>query len=549
MQLYHAGNAAKSWIIGDSQPFAPSSVQRRTYEVANSLSKDEIENVRNCFIEAALRCQKAGFDAVQIHSCHHYLLANFLSPVWNERTDEYGGDIGNRARLLIEILRGIKEKAPDLPVMCRINAREYGAKDFFRVERELGLEDAKEVAKLLEINGADAIHLTCWGYGTQALIRMMPLFPGGMLSLIEAVKKVVSIPVIAVGRLTPEEGERALRDGIADFVAIGRGLITDPYLPQKMAAGKLGDIAPCIACYNCVKNSVTGYGLDGISCTVNARCGHESEFPYPITKAKGLKKVVIVGGGPAGMEAARIAALRGHNVILYEANDELGGQLLFADKAPFKHNNGLLTEYLRRQVEKAGITVELGKVVTKEVILAQRPDAVIVATGALPLTPEIKGLENAKAVKATDVLVESVEVGDKVIIIGGNMVGCEVADFLADKGKEVTVCEMLPYLLTKVLAPLRRPWKSRLTEKGVKFELGITAEEITDRGLSVLDKDGKRRILDYDTIVLASGSRQNDSLLLELKNAGPEVYCIGDARQPRQIIEAVHEGFRTAYSL
>jgi 2,4-dienoyl-CoA reductase-like NADH-dependent reductase (Old Yellow Enzyme family)/thioredoxin reductase len=545
IEIHHVGGAGKSKLMNGHQPVAPSAVSFPGYEATRAMSVEEIKESVNCFVEAAVRCEKAGFDAINIHACHHYLLANFLSPAWNQRTDEFGGDIKNRARPLLSVLKGVKQ-AVNVPVICRINVAEMGAKELFGVQKELTVEDAIETAKLLEANGVNAVHLTARGYGAQEVIHMMPLYPGQMLGYIERIKKVVSIPVIAFGRLTPEVGEQALRERKADFIGIGRGLLADPYLPEKVAAGELSDIAPCICCFNCIQVSSYGY-QPGLKCTVNARCGREGEFES-MGKVKEPRRVFVVGGGPAGMETARVAALRGHHVTLFEKQEFLGGQMVYADKASYKYNVTLLREYLAGQIKKYGVKVELGKSATQEMILREKPDIVVVATGAVPLKPSIKGLDERSALYAIDVLSGKAEVGENVVVIGGDMVGCEVAEVLADRGRKVTICEMLPELLTKMAIQFRRPVLAKLKEKGIDLRPNTTARMISKEGVTVVCEDGKEQLLKADTVVLACGSESVNGLVSELKGKVAEVYCIGDAKEPRKILEAIHEGFEVAHS-
>jgi 2,4-dienoyl-CoA reductase-like NADH-dependent reductase (Old Yellow Enzyme family)/NADPH-dependent 2,4-dienoyl-CoA reductase/sulfur reductase-like enzyme len=547
IQLHHAGSAAHARLTGGLQPVGPSAVSYPGFETSRALTLDEIKEIRDCYVEAALRCQRAGFDAVQIHSCHQYLLANFLSPVWNKRTDQYGGDIGNRARFLMEVLKGVKATVT-IPVICRINAIEYGTKEFLDVEHGTTLEDAKATAKLVQANGADAIHLSAWQYGPYMRYGHQPLHPGERLALVEAIRKEVSIPVIGFGRLLPEIAETILSEGKADFIGMGRGLLADPYLPQKAARGDLSDIVPCVGCYHCGPISHWGYKSE-LTCTVNPRCGHEGEYPYPLTQAQRSRKVLVIGGGPGGMEAARVAALRGHRVTLYEKDQRLGGQLSVADKGPLKQYISDLGVYQKGQLEKMDVTVKLGKEADKELILAQRADVVILATGSEPLIPNVKGIEKAKVVTAHDALSGKTEVGERVIVIGGNLAGCEVAGYLANKRKKVTICEVLTELLPQII-PQRRPAViAGLTERGVVFHLGVTSQEVTDKGMMIVDQDGRQVFLEADTIVLAVGARSNDVLMHELKDKVKEIHSIGDAKEPRLIVDAVHEGFRTAYGL
>jgi len=546
IQIHHAGNAAPPKATGGQQPVAPSSVTRRSYQLARSLTVAEIKEVINCFIEAALRVQRAGFDAVEIHSAHHYLLAQFLSPAWNERTDEYGGPIANRARALVEIVSGIKERAPDLPVICRFNGREYGVAEFLGGERGLTLEEACEVARLVERAGADAVHVSCEGWGRYAVINM-PASPGEMLPLAEAVKRSVSIPVIAVGRLDPRVGELALKEGKADFIGIGRALLADPYLPQKAAAGELEDITPCISCYNCLRISAMGFEPVGLRCTTNPACGQENQ--YPMVRAERPKKVVVVGGGVAGMAAARAAALRGHRVTLFEREGELGGKTLLAGKCGPHNRYRLLVHYLRKQLNRLGVDVRLNKEAAASDVLGENPDAVILATGALPTTPELKGIDRENVVTAVDVLAGKAPVGERVVILGGEKVGCMTAEYLADRGKKVTVLRRGRRMATRISPFVRRPLLDRLVEKGVVLRGGVTCKEITERGVLITDPEGKEELIEADTVVLATGAAPEVELVSELEGRVPQVQRVGDAREPREIIEAVHEGFAAGYSV
>ena len=549
IQLYHSGPAAHKHITGQ-QPRSPSAVSYTpVYEPTLEITRDQMEETKQCFVDAAKRCQKAGFDSVMLHSCHQYLLASFLSPTWNRRKDEYGGDIRNRTRYPIEVLRSVKE-AVDIPVIIRINAAEHSAKENLGAEEELTLNDSIEIAKILEANGADAFHISTWGFGPYFIDIVFPRNVGERLPAVAAIKKNVSIPVFAYGRLTAELAESTIREGKADFAAFGRQLIVDPYFPQKLAADEISDIPPCINCHKCSPVSAVGVPATiGIRCSVNARCGHEAEYSYPLPKAQKPKKVVVVGGGPGGMEAARVAALRGHSVTLYEKNKELGGQTLVCDKAEGKENMTLLPDYLKGRVEKAGVTAKLGVEATKEMVLVQQPDAVIVATGPQPIVPKIKGLEKAKTVSAVDAIAGTVKVGKRVIVIGGGMVGLEAAEILGARGKKTTIVEVLPEVGTKIV-PFDLPWIMKvLDDNGVEIHAGITSQEVTDQGMAIVDKDGEKQLIEADTIVLAAGARPNDKLFLELKGKVPEVYCIGDAKEPRFIVDAVYEGFKAAYSL
>ena len=536
LQLHHAGNAAPIYVT-KQQPVGPYAVQRKGYELPRALSVKEIRRIVSRFAEGAQRAKRAGFEGVEIHAAHNYLIAQFLSAVWNKRRDAYGGELENRARILLEILKAVRDVVGrDFPVWCRLNAKED-------LVGGTTLEETRQVAHMAEEAGADAISVsTSGGLGAYFYLGVTPELPGALLPSAEAVKKVVAVPVIAAGRIAPELGEKVLREGKADFIGIGRGLIADPELPYKVATGRIDEIVPCVSCFNCY------YGDTGVTCTVNPMVGRERE--RRITPAKKAKRVLIVGGGPAGMEAAIIASLRGHKVTLYEKNDRLGGQLIPAAIPPGKRNKiEPLGHYLETRVRKLEVDIELGKEVSPEIVAAINPDAVVVATGVIPLIPEIRGINRPEVIRAVDVLAGRVAVGERVAIIGGELVGCETANFLADKGKKVTILRRGPRMATKMLGVPRRVLLDRLVEKGVSMLTQVKYEEVSETGLVVTTREGERQLIEADAIVLAAGARSDSALFKALEGKVPEIYTAGDCVEPRGIKEAIEEGFCAGWAL
>ncbi len=544
IQLHHAGRFGKP-SQPDLQPVAPSPVAGKGAPLPRELTIEEIRELVNRFAQAAERAKEAGFDGVELHAAHAYLIAQFLSPYSNERSDEYGGELKNRARFLLEIIRAIKERAGrSYLVWCRINGQESG------MERGITLDEAQQIARLAQDAGSDAIHVSAWGirgwgtgvwWGISAPVPTMGYPVGSLSRLAEEVKKAVTIPVIAVGRITPEFGEGLLQKGKADFVAIGSALIAEPDLPNKVASGEFDDIRPCLSCNNC-HDSLNGFNSPdrSLRCAVNAAVGKEREFAInPVKKAR---RVLIIGGGPAGLEAARIAALRGHHVVLFEKGADLGGQLRFACLPPYKQSIQSLTTYLARQVEKLGVTVEISKEVDAGRVEQLKPDVVVLATGASPIVPEIQGIEKANALLAQDVLQGTVPVGETVIVIGGELVGCETAQFLAERGKKVTITRRGHRMATKMPPLVRRLLLDGLSAKGVTMLTGVKYEEVVNGGLSITTKEGEKRIIKADTIVLAVGARPNTELLSTLKDRGYETYTVGDCIEPRGILDAIHDG-------
>ncbi|MFC2016303.1 FAD-dependent oxidoreductase [Chloroflexota bacterium] len=540
IQLVHGGRIAIPTPDGVA-PVGPSAIPAAGRGMPRELTNDEIAEIINYFTLAALRAKKAGFDGVEIHGAHGYLIAQFISQPSNRRNDAYGGSLPNRARLLTEVIEAVKEATgPDYPVWCRINGKE------FDLETGVTLEEAKEVAYMAEEAGAVAINVSAIGSKSPVNLNAATFTPAVLADLAAGVKGKVTVPVIAVGKMTPEAGERILAEGKADLIAFGRALFADPELPNKVCGNHLEDIRPCILCLRC-RDDLVDNTVVGVSCSVNAAMGKEGA--HQIAPTEKPKKVLIVGGGPAGMEAARVAALRGHHVSLWEKKERLGGQLVVAAAAPHKDRIGSLTSYFTIQLEKFEVEVELGHEATAEMVMAFGPEVLVLATGARPVVPEIPGLKMSDTVDAVTVLEGKVEVGTRVVIIGGELVACEVAEYLVQKGRKVTLMRRGPEVAQKVGPNIRTPLLSRLKEKGVTMLTDVTYHQATAKGLVVTTKDGERRSIEADTIVLAAGAVPNQRLYQEIKDKVPTVHLVGDCVSPRTILDAITEGHQTGLTI
>ena len=540
------------------------------------LTVEQIHQIVEKFGEAARRVKEAGIDGVEIHAAHGYLLSEFLSRSCNKRTDEYGGDLKNRARIVLEVVKAVRDRVgADYPVWIRMDGREFGLED------GITTEEGTELARMFEEAGVDAINVSGYG-GIRGGFYDAPIVypPGNLVSLAKGIKKVVNIPVIAVGRISAELGEEVLRQGKADFIAMARAILADPEFPNKVASGKMEDIRPCILCYHCVSQAFWG---EPVFCAVNAAAGKEAELR--IEPAKQPKKVLVVGGGPGGMEAARVAALRGHDVTLCDKGRRLGGSLVFASVANADNEDFL--NYLIAQMGKLPITVKLGVEVTPALIEDIKPDVVILALGGNLTTPQIPGADLPSVLSGKDLRqmvsgtseklswwqkgalslasalmpgllsVPSLRrltgywmpLGKRVAIIGGDMVACELAKFLVERGREVTILESSTDMAIEMAIGRRWNFLPRLREAGVAILKNVDFEEITPHGVNITDGEGKKQAIAADTVVLAGGMEPNQALSQQIEGRVPQIHLVGDCSELRLIHGAIEDGYCAALAI
>jgi 2,4-dienoyl-CoA reductase (NADPH2) len=504
------------------------------------LSIPDIAELVEAFGETARRAKDGDFDAVEVCGCAGYLLASFLSPWTNRRADPYGGSLEKRARFSVEVIKAIKSRTGrEFPLIFRMCADEL-------MPEGNSPEELRNAAKMFEEAGTDALSLTVGWHESQVPAISSEIPKGHWLYLAEGMKKEVKIPVMMAYRVSHIEAEKAVKDGVIDLWEASRPFIADPDIPKKLAESRPEDIVPCICCCQGCYDSV--FRDLPIWCVVNPKSGRENNPEYVIKPAVDRKKVLIIGGGPAGMEAAIVAAMRGHEVILFEKEGQLGGNLLTASVPPFKSNFADLTEYFVGQIEKRGITVKLNHEVSAQSQELNDADAVILATGASPILPDMPGVDSENVVTATEVLMERKEVGNSIVIVGGGLVGCETAEFLNNMGKNVTVLEMLDKMARDMGPTLRWRILSRLRQGGVRLESGVEVLQIKDNGVETLCK-GQRKFFKAENTILAVGMKSEDRFAQKLKANVPIFYQIGDCVKPRKLTEAIQEAYYAAVKL
>jgi 2,4-dienoyl-CoA reductase-like NADH-dependent reductase (Old Yellow Enzyme family)/thioredoxin reductase len=533
-QLQFSGRLATRSATGGIRPVAPSEMPLSPDgERPSALTIDEIRDVIGKFARAAFLAKQAGLDAVELHGAHGYLIGQFLSPFTNRRTDAYGGTREGRVRFAVELVTAVRTAVgPDYPIIYRMSADE-------RIEGGLTLDESQWFASRLEKAGVDAFHVTAGIYESRNW-----MFPSTGVEnacnvpLAEGIKKAVSVPVIAVGKINdPGVAEEILQQGRADMVAMGRALIADPELPKKAKEGRLDDIRPCIYCNECIGRLYRNWR---VRCSVNPHVGEEGrpKAPPPLKK----KRVLVVGGGPAGMEAAIVAAARGHEVVLCERNSALGGRLHLAGRPSFKAEIRPLIEYFVRLISEAGVTVKTDTRVTPEWLQAHDFDAIVVATGAIPATPNFPNNSGKEVLSVDQVLTDQPPMGERVAVIGAGRVGCEVAEFLAEQGKRVTLAEMLEEVAPDLHVLGKERIVQKLDELGVQVWTGVTVSELTPQGLIVTDRTSGDHLIEVDSVVFAGGYIEDEKTMQMAQGAAPEVYAIGDCKEPRTILDAVAEG-------
>lgn len=546
----------------DFAPVAPSPIPYY-WDPTITCRELTVEEIQKLIIkcgEAAAAAVAAGFDGIDFHGLHEgYLVDQFSIAMFNRRQDKYGGDLKARLTLPIEILREFKKRAgQDFPVQLRFSVKSYvkdwrqgglPGEEFKEAARDI--EEGLEVALIMEESGYDAFDADAGTYDAWYWAHPPNYFEHGCyLHLTERLKKAVKVPVVVAGRMElPEMAEKAIAEGKADMVVLGRGLLADPYWPNKVREGKTQNIRPCLGCHQgCLGRMIAREGP--ISCAVNPACGNERD--YAIRPAKEARRVMVIGGGIAGMESARVAAIRGHSVTLYEKNGRLGGHVLSASVPSFKRDEVRLLGWYQTELAELKVKINLGKKASSEVIQREKPDAVIFATGSKPVIPDVPGINKDKVTTAIDLLLGKKKAEKVVIVVGGGLIGCETALWLAQQGKKVTIVEALDRLMQASI-PVPRPnmvmLRDLLKFHQVNVLTNTSLSEVTDEGVVVVEKGSHKTTLPADTVVIAVGLKPDQELYSALKDSVPDIHIVGDAAEARNIMHAVWDAYEATRNI
>lgn len=545
IEFSHSGQYAGTYMSDKNKKaslnqWGPSDGVRPDGRPVKGLSKEQIADIVKGYGEAAVLAKRAGYEIIMVHAGHGWLLNQFLSPYFNHRTDEYGGSLENRVRLTREVLQAVRAGVgPGFPIEIRMSGSEL-------FDGGYGIEEGCRIAQAVE-DLVDLIHVSAGSYQFGFFNTHLPMFAdhGANVHLAAEIKKHVSKPVATIGALNdPAQMERILREGKADVIYMARELLADPFLPQKVAAGQEDRIVRCLRCFTCMAERPTTFTR---RCAVNPLVGRELEG-MEVTPAPRRKKVLVAGGGVAGLRAAITAAQRGHQVILCEKSDRTGGILKSEQAIPFKYEMYQLGLSLERQARDEGVDIRLNTPVTPEYVAAEKPDALILAVGSRPIVPPLPGIDGKNVVVVNDYYLEKDKVQDTVVVLGGGLAGCECAVHLGMQGKKVHLVEM-----RDTLAPdcnvRHRPILMKQIDTYVTAHTGLAGLRVTPEGLVCRDKDGNEVLVPGKTVVCAVGQRANRADVDALRRCAPFVREVGDCVRPANITKAVYEGFHAALDI
>jgi 2,4-dienoyl-CoA reductase-like NADH-dependent reductase (Old Yellow Enzyme family)/thioredoxin reductase len=533
VQIHHGGRQISAKVI-KQKPFAPSSLPCPTIRgEVTPLSVNGIQELVQKFGDAAARAVESGFELIEIHGAHGYLINQFLSRFSNIREDEYGGDIAGRTRFAKEIVQEVKKHLPEgFPLSFKISAQEF-------VSDGLTVDESIEILKILVKAGVDIVQVSAGNDATPEWI-CQPMFmeKACLVDAAERVKKALGIPIMAVGRINdPVIANDIIKKGKADLVCIGRGLLADPEMPNKAKEGRLDDIRICIACNTCMESI---FRRGRVECLVNPMLGREKEMAFHPAKLR--KKVMVIGGGPGGLNVAWVAARRGHDVHLFEKQSALGGQLIFSCVAGYKKELQSLIKYQKRQIEKFGVNYYLKHEVTADTVKEENPDVVVLATGSLPFSPKVEGIDKSNVVTFAEVLSENPPAQKKTVVVGGGPTGCEVALHLSENGCPVVIVEMLPTIGKPLESITRKVLLKELKANNVKVMTEFRLSKVEENGVFVVGKDMEEQFLEAERVVITTGNRPDNKLYNQIESLGYEIHRIGDCLEPRSAKSAIYEG-------